>query len=105
MGRLEKIYKITEKEQSKKCGICQRPFSKFKKFQDHFHGCCDPKKKKEYCGKCTRGTLCYLCNRFITGYIEKKKIPWNRVAEYLNKWEGILLSRGVVMSIGDYEGF
>lgn len=99
--RLKKIYKISEEEfnrsiqeQGGGCAICNRSFKKFIAFQDHFHGCC-PRRKKEYCGKCNRGQLCFICNKFVVGYLEKQKIDHNRLAAYMNKWNDILTKRGV----------
>lgn len=99
-ARLRRIYKITESEQDKSiveqgggCAICSRPFPRFRMFQDHYHGCC-PRKLKEYCGRCTRGQLCYICNKFVVGYMEKQGIDPNRLAAYMNKWEKILRERG-----------
>jgi hypothetical protein len=99
--RLRRIYKITKAEQDKEikrqgggCAICGRPFPKFKAFQDHYHGCC-PRKMKEYCGRCTRGQLCFLCNKYLVGVLERQGIDPNRVAAYINKWTEILRTRGV----------
>jgi hypothetical protein len=100
--RLRQIYKITKAEQDREireqgngCAICGRPFPMFRSFQDHFHECC-PRRLKLYCGKCTRGVLCYICNKFVVGYMEKQNIDPNKLAAYMNKWKAILIERGVV---------
>lgn len=106
--RLRKIYKTTKvvfdfqvKEQGGGCAICGRKFPQFRAFQDHFHGCCPTKgkdKKTTFCGRCTRGVLCYLCNKFVVGYMEKQGIDPNKLAAYMNKWAAILKTRGVLMA-------
>ena len=100
-ARLRRIYKIGESEfnrvlksQGNGCAICSRPFPKYMAFQDHYHGCC-PRKKKEFCGKCNRGILCYICNKFVVGYMERQKINPNRLAAYMNKWNKVLTERGI----------
>jgi hypothetical protein len=88
-------------DQGNCCAICGRPFIKgasvgigtFKKeiytaFQDHFHGCC-PRRLKKFCGACSRGLLCFVCNRFVVGIIEKHNIPIDRLAAYMAKWAHI----------------
>jgi len=99
--RLRRIYKITEAEQDRvreeqgnRCAICDKSFSKYIAFQDHFHGHC-PRKLKEFCGLCNRGLLCFGCNKYVVGVIERQKVDPNRVAAYLNKWGRILMERGV----------
>jgi hypothetical protein len=101
-ARLRRIYKITKakqdieiREQGGGCAICGRPFPKFRAFQDHFHGCC-PRKLSEYCGRCTRGVLCFTCNKYCVGVLERQKIDPNKVAAYLNKWGAVLRARGVL---------
>lgn len=91
--RLQKIYKKTLaefnaqiEEQGGGCAICGKPFSQYVAFQDHFHGCC-PRRLKEYCGKCCRGILCFGCNRFVVGVLERMNIPINKLSEYMKKWE------------------
>lgn len=80
-------------DQSGLCAICQRDFSEFQAYQDHFHGCC-PRRLKKFCGRCNRGILCYLCNKFVMGIVEKMKIPVDRLLAYLQKWEPILRAKG-----------
>ena len=104
--RLREIYKSSLEERNKKleeqdycCAICGRPFIKdarlfeqkewdkeaYTSFQDHYHGCC-PRRLKKFCGKCNRGILCYICNKFVVGVLEMKGIDANRLAAYMNKW-------------------
>jgi hypothetical protein len=86
-------------EQNCCCAICQRPFvvgagsGEFKQevytpFQDHDHACC-PRRLHKFCGLCNRGLLCYTCNKFVVGVIEKMKIPVDRLLAYLQKWSFI----------------
>lgn len=104
--RLRDIYnssleKYNEKmaEQNFCCDICQRPFvsgagsKEFNKevytaFFDHDHRCC-PRRLKKYCGLCCRGLLCFGCNKFVVGIIEKQKIPVDRLVAYMKKWSHI----------------
>lgn len=101
--RLREIYKSSLEERNIKlthqsycCDICGRPFVKgasaaewdkefYTSFQDHYHGCC-PRRLKKFCGLCNRGILCYICNKFVVGVLEMKKIDANRLATYMNKW-------------------
>ncbi len=99
-ARLRKIYKKTLadkereiEEQGGGCAICGRPFPKFLANQDHYHGCC-PRRLKEFCGKCNRGWLCFICNKFVMGYLERQKIPVEKVHAYIKKWEPILKAKG-----------
>jgi hypothetical protein len=85
------------REQNFCCAICERPFAtganpnhEFNKevygaFQDHDHACC-PRRLHKFCGKCNRGLLCYTCNKFVVGIIEKMKIPADRLLAYIQKW-------------------
>jgi hypothetical protein len=106
--RLQKTYKITLeqhndqlKEQNYECEICGRPFppkkdekgKSFTAFQDHLHTCC-PRRLKEFCGKCNRGLLCFLCNKYLVGVVEKQNLPVDKLLEYLIKWEKVLRERG-----------
>ena len=86
-------------EQKSCCAVCERPFvqgagaGNFKKgvytaFQDHDHACC-PRRLRKFCGLCNRGLLCYTCNKFVVGIIEKQKIPVERLLAYLEKWKHI----------------
>jgi hypothetical protein len=45
---------------------------------DHDHNCCDGLRT---CGKCTRGLLCFACNRML-GALEKRDIK--KVLQYIN---------------------
>jgi hypothetical protein len=108
--RLAKIFKSSLEaftaqmvKQDYRCAICRRPFirgvtTEFEKeiytaFQDHLHACC-PARLKEYCGRCNRGLLCYICNKFVVGILEKMKIPADRLAAYMQEWEPILRQKG-----------
>lgn len=106
--RLRKIYKKTIEDfdkllesQDGRCAICLRPFPPLKNADgksftpnwDHYHGCC-PRRIKEFCGKCCRGLLCFVCNKFVMGIIEKQKIPVDRLVAYFKKWEPILRELG-----------
>jgi hypothetical protein len=106
--RLQKTYKLTLDQQNKiieeqggGCAICGRPFpprkdkngKTFTPFQDHFHGCC-PRRVKEFCGLCSRGCLCFLCNKYLVGVVEKQNLPVDKLLAYLQKWEKILRERG-----------
>jgi Recombination endonuclease VII len=103
--RLQRIYKMTldqqkelREEQNNTCAGCGRDFNKYTPFQDHLHKCC-PRKLKEFCGKCNRGLLCYLCNKFVVGTLERgQPLPplelLARITAYFQKWEPILKARG-----------
>ena len=86
-------------EQNCCCAICERPFvagagsGAFNKkvytpFQDHDHACC-PRRLKKFCGLCNRGLLCFGCNKYVVGVIERQKVPIDRLVAYLNKWKHI----------------
>lgn len=99
-ARLRRIYKKTLADKKREigeqgggCAICGRPFPKFTANQDHFHKCC-PRRLKEFCGKCCRGWLCFICNKYVMGVIERQNIPIDRVFAYIKKWEPILKARG-----------
>jgi hypothetical protein len=105
-ARLRKIYLSSLEEHDAKiadqgggCAICGRAFPEFSAFQDHYHGCC-PRRLKTYCGKCNRGVLCYLCNKYVMGVIEKMKMgdgsPFDvaRLFDYITKWKAILTVKG-----------
>lgn len=101
--RLRDIYKSSLEERNAKlvhqkycCPICGRPFVKgasplewdkefYTSFFDHYHGCC-PRRLKKFCGLCNRDILCYICNKFVVGVLEMKKIDHNKLAAYMNKW-------------------
>lgn len=87
---LKKTYKLSLSKYNKKCkeqgGVCEicgRPPKKLPLFVDHDHKCC---KKSPTCGKCTRGLLCFICNKKVVGVIEKYKVPADKVAAYLTKY-------------------
>jgi recombination endonuclease VII len=105
-ARLRKVYTSSLAEQQQKiadqngcCAICKRPFPEFSAFQDHYHGCC-PRRLKTFCGKCNRGVLCYLCNKYLTGVVERMKMADGtplqilRLATYLQEWEKVLRAKG-----------
>lgn len=88
------------REQNFCCAVCERPFQigantkqEFNKevygaFQDHDHACC-PRRLHKFCGRCNRGLLCYTCNKFVVGIMEKMKIPVDRLFDYMKKWSFI----------------
>lgn len=99
-ARLRKIYKKTLADKKREiedqgggCAICGRPFPKFTANQDHDHRCC-PRRLKEYCGRCNRGWLCFLCNKYVVGVLEKMKVDIDKLSAYVKKWEPILRERG-----------
>jgi hypothetical protein len=102
-ARLLSIYLMTLEEHNAKraeqknaCAICRRPFTQFKAFQDHDHACC-PRRLKHFCGKCNRGLLCYLCNKYAVGLLEwlvKVDIDFERVVEYKKFWDATIKARG-----------
>lgn len=101
--RLLAIYKMTlaedaakRGEQKNACAICRRSFSQFRSFQDHDHKCC-PRRLKNFCGKCNRGILCYLCNKYAVGLLEwlvKVDIEFEKVAEYKRFWDAEVARKG-----------
>ncbi len=105
--RLRDIYGITLAEQTVQrieqgnaCAICGRPFETFTPFQDHEHKCC-PRRLKKFCGKCCRGLICFLCNKWLVGVLERQATRdlspielCQRVIAYLEKWNKILKGRG-----------
>lgn len=115
--RLQTTYKQTPEdreailaEQSHKCPICDRPFGpgdeEYMAFQDHDHKCCPRHRKdslNQFCGKCNRGLLCFLCNKKVIGALEKivaLGISIERALEYLRKWKPILVARGAYAAKG-----
>ena len=108
--RLRDIYGgLTLEEQNKQrakqgnaCACCGRDFAKFTPFQDHEHKCC-PRKLKKFCGKCNRGLLCYCCNKFVVGILERQSVDGKRIlvqtllkkmVAYFDYWVPILTVRG-----------
>jgi len=84
------------KEQHSACAICRRPFPQFQAYQDHDHKCC-PRRLKSYCGKCNRGLLCYLCNKYAVGLIEwmrKMDIPFDVLIAYIKFWDEEIKRKG-----------
>jgi hypothetical protein len=107
--RLRRIYKKTLADKTAEiaaqgggCAICGRPYPRYILSQDHDHNCCErPRGKKGntavFCGKCNRGWLCYLCNRWAIGsmeYMEKVNIPILKAIEYLKSWHQKIVERG-----------
>lgn len=83
-------------KQGNKCAICERPFPKFMAYQDHDHDCC-PRKLKKFCGKCNRGLLCFLCNKYAVGLVEKlskQGIDFAKVLAYLKVWHRVVAAKG-----------
>lgn len=101
--RLRETYNMTLEEhnakrasQNNKCAICRRDFREFTAFQDHDHRCC-PRRLKKFCGKCNRGLLCYLCNKYAVGLIEwmrKMDIPMTELVKYLEYWTEEIQRKG-----------
>jgi len=92
-------FNATLAEQNYCCAICERPFiagagsglfnkEVYTPFQDHFHGCC-PRRLKKFCGACNRGLLCFGCNKYVVGVIERQNVPIARLVAYLAKWKHI----------------
>jgi hypothetical protein len=108
-ARLRRVYKKTLAQKTAEiaaqgggCAICGRPFPEYTLSQDHDHACCKrPRGKKGntavFCGKCNRGWLCYLCNRWAIGsleYMAKVNIPVEKAVEYLKTWHKKIVERG-----------
>jgi Recombination endonuclease VII len=108
-ARLRRVYKKTlaDKEheiaaQGGGCAICGRPYPQYRLNQDHDHACCKrPRGKKgntaTFCGKCCRGWLCYLCNRWAIGaleYMAKVNIPVEKAVQYLTDWHIAIVAKG-----------
>jgi hypothetical protein len=104
--RLLDVYKQTLEEHNAKrteqlnaCLLCRRPFSQFQPYQDHDHDCCYPKRKKanHFCGKCNRGLLCFVCNKFYVPAIEKMlrdNVDPKMVADYVLGWRKKIQAKG-----------
>jgi hypothetical protein len=108
-ARLRRIYKKTLEDKKREieaqkggCAICGRPHPQYILSQDHDHACCKrPRGKKgntaTFCGKCNRGWLCYLCNRWAIGgleYMAKVNIPAEKAFAYLKQWHKTIVERG-----------
>ena len=107
--RLQDIYNTTLEKQNEqrakqgnKCAICRRDFAKFTAFQDHEHKCC-PRRLKKFCGRCNRGLICYPCNKFVVGLLEKQSVDkvlldplWllSQMTKYFEFWNPILKQKG-----------
>jgi hypothetical protein len=86
-------------EQHDACILCGRPFADYQAYQDHDHDCCYPKRKKanHFCGKCNRGLLCFLCNKFYVPAIERMlrdKIDIQKVIDYVLGWKKVIQAKG-----------
>lgn len=108
--RLKSIYGMSledfnkkMEEQNSACVLCKRPFSQFQPYQDHDHKCCPPGRKvqRKYCGKCNRGLLCFLCNKYAIGLMEKVntstskyQIDFVKAVAYLAEWTTVIKSKG-----------
>ena len=89
--RLQTIYNTTLEKQNEqrakqlnKCAICHRDFAKFTAFQDHDHQCC-PRRLHEFCGKCNRALLCFGCNKFVVGILERQYVDKVRLEPLNNE--------------------
>jgi hypothetical protein len=69
-------YKRRFKEQNGGCAICHRPPRNRKLARDHNHTT----------GK-ARGLLCFPCNKFLVGFIERLKIIPEAIVRYLEKYD------------------
>jgi hypothetical protein len=83
--RRANTYSITPEEQAEllayqdgKCAICRRRRGTR---LDHDHSCCNGPKS---CGKCVRGFLCDICNRYL-GMIRDDPNAGRRMAAYLER--------------------
>lgn len=103
-ARLKKIYKSSLAEFNKKieeqgggCAICHKPFPRYRAFQDHLHSCC-ARRLKEYCGRCSRGVICFNCNKYLIGVVERMGIDpillLTDALAYLKKWTADLIKKG-----------
>jgi len=69
-------YKRRFKEQNGGCAICHRPPKMRRLARDHNHTT----------GK-VRGLLCFPCNKFLVGFIERLKIVPEAIVKYLEKYD------------------
>lgn len=79
-GLTLETYKAMLAAQKNGCWICGTPAKSISLAVDHSHKCC---KRRPTCGKCTRGLLCWRCNKYVVGVLERMKINAQRVADYL----------------------
>ncbi|GEM_PF-1879901 len=107
--RLRDIYNTTleaqneqRAKQGNRCAICRRDFAKFTAFQDHEHKCC-PRRLKKFCGRCNRSLLCFSCNKFVVGVLERQSVDgkklnplWllKQIIAYFEYWNPILKAKG-----------
>lgn len=82
--KLQREYNITLQQynellesQERKCKICKRDVTLFKKRLaiDHNHLCCSAKRRS--CGKCIRGLLCEDCNRALGMFKDNEEVILN----------------------------
>jgi hypothetical protein len=76
-------YNLMLKKQKGVCAICGNPPKKISLAVDHDHLCC---KKPPTCGKCTRGLLCFRCNKMVLGRLERFKAQLINIINYLLKY-------------------
>ena len=109
-ARLQRVYKKTLADKQREiaeqgggCAICGRPWPQYILNQDHDHACCNPPRGKKnrakatFCGKCNRGWVCYLCNRWAIGaleYMTKVRINPQVAIAYLAVWHQKIVERG-----------
>ena len=107
--RLRDVYNTTLEKQNEqrvkqdnKCAICRRSFERFTAFMDHEHKCC-PRRLKKFCGRCNRSLLCFSCNKFVVGLLEKQSVDkvlldplWllSQMTKYFEFWNPILKQKG-----------
>jgi len=69
-------------EQGGGCWICGRPPKPTRRLAgDHSH-----LQQKLYGKIVRRGLLCYICNRFVVGYIERFRLDPEKLAAYFRKF-------------------
>jgi Recombination endonuclease VII len=108
-ARLRRIYKKTLEDKNREiafqgggCAICGRPYPRYRLNQDHDHACCKRPRGKRgntatFCGKCNRGWLCYLCNKWAIGaleYMAKVGIDPLKAIKYLKDWHIVIVAKG-----------
>lgn len=64
-------YDAILEEQGGVCFICEEPPGEQRLSIDHDHRCCPTVRQRKgggTCGRCTRGLLCFRCNRALGGF-------------------------------------
>lgn len=89
---LKRDYNMTPEEwddiferQGGRCAICREPSVGQRLAIDHDHHCCPVPTQRSgggTCGKCTRGLLCFSCNRALGGFGDNPT-KLDRAASYL----------------------